>query len=283
VSWATARGLTAYFWRFGTPGNPDLWFIKTKNTGSGHVEVHTATASSGYQSASIHAASWFSTADANNGWFQMVGTDLYFIKTKNTGSGHVEVHTATAASGYKSGGHYVTWFSIADANNGWFQMVGTDLYFIKTRNTGSGHVEVHTATAASGYKLASVHAATWFGTGDQSNGWFEMVGNDLWFIKTRNTGSNGHVEVHNATASSGYKAATIHSATWFGTGDQSNGWFEMVGNDLWFIKTRNTGSNGHVEVHSATASSGYQAASVHSATWFSTGDQNNGWFKMDGS
>lgn len=40
VAWAASRGVTAYFWRFGTLGNPDLWFIKTKNTGSGHVEVH---------------------------------------------------------------------------------------------------------------------------------------------------------------------------------------------------------------------------------------------------
>ena len=53
-------------------------------------------------------------------------------------------------------------------------MVGSDLYFIKTRNTGTGRVEVHAATAASGYKSASVHAATWFGTGDQNNGWFQI-------------------------------------------------------------------------------------------------------------
>ena len=55
-------------------------------------------------------------------------------------------------------------------------MVGRDLVFIKTRNTGSGKVEVHTATAASGYKAADMHAASWFGTGDQNNGWFQMVG-----------------------------------------------------------------------------------------------------------
>ena len=44
--------------------------------------------------------------------------DLYFIKTKNTGSGHVEVHSATAGSGYQSGQHSVSWFSPSDANNG---------------------------------------------------------------------------------------------------------------------------------------------------------------------
>ena len=64
----------------------------------------------------------------------MVGTTLYFIKTKNTGSGKVEIHSATAASGYQSGIHTTTWLSPSDANNGWFQMVGTTLYFIKTKN-----------------------------------------------------------------------------------------------------------------------------------------------------
>ena len=81
--------------------------------------------------------------------------------------------TATAASGYRSGAHYVTWFSPADANNGWFQMAGGDLYFIKTKNTGSRHVEVHSATAASGY-TNGVHYATAFSTADADNGWFQM-------------------------------------------------------------------------------------------------------------
>ncbi len=254
----------------------DLFFIKTKNTGSGHVEIHTASAASGYGASDLHAATWFSTADQGNGWFQMVGRDLYFIKTRNTGSGRIEIHTATAASGYSSGGHWATWLSTGDQSNGYFQMVGKDLYFIKTRNTGSGHVEVHTATAASGYSGSDLHAATWFGTGDQNNGWFQMVGRDLYFIKTHNTGS-GHVEIHDATASSGFQAASLHAATWLSTGDANNGWFQMDNHsrELYFIKIRNTGS-GHVEIHDATFESGYSAASVHAASWFSTGDQNNG-------
>lgn len=39
-------------------------------------------------------------------------------------------------------------------------MVGADLYFVK--NTGSGHVEIHSATAASGYQAAGQHSVTWF-------------------------------------------------------------------------------------------------------------------------
>ncbi len=89
-------------------------------------------------------------------------SDLYFVKTRNTGSGAVEVHSATADSDYKSAGlHSVSWMSPEDADNGCFQMVGSDLFFVKTRNTGSGAVEVHSATADSDYKSAGLHSVSW--------------------------------------------------------------------------------------------------------------------------
>ena len=256
----------------------DLVFVKTRNTTAKQVEVHRVSASSGYMQDTAHTATWFGTNDQSNGYFQVVGDDLYFIKTRNTGSGRVEVHSATAASGYKSGEHHVTWFSTADQNNGWFQMVGNDLWFIKTKNTGSKRVEVHNATASSGYRDATVHAASWIGGADEGNGFYQMVGNDLWFIKTKNTGSK-QVEVHNATASSGYRDATVHAVSWIGSGDANNGWFQMVGNDLVFVKTTNSGS-GKVEVHDATAGSGYRSASVHATSWFSSNDRSNGWFQI---
>ena len=159
----------------GTGGSRDLWFVKTKNVGSGHVEVHSAIAASGYQAAGQHSVTWFSPGDADNGWFQMVGDDLYFIKTRNTGSGHVEVHSATAASNYQGGQHFVTWFSPSDASNGWFEMVGSDLFFVKTKNVGSGLVEVHSATAASNYQSGQ-HSVTWLSPGDADNGWFQVAG-----------------------------------------------------------------------------------------------------------
>jgi len=97
----------------------DLYFVKTRNTGSGAVEVHSATADSDYKSAGLHSVSWMSPEDADNGWFQMVGSDLFFVKTRNTGSGAVEVHSATADSDYKSAGlHSVSWLSPEDADNG---------------------------------------------------------------------------------------------------------------------------------------------------------------------
>jgi hypothetical protein len=53
-------------------------------------------------------------------------------------------------------------------------MIGPDLYFIKTNHTSSGQVEVHSATASSGYKGAGVHQPTWMSSADRNNGWFQM-------------------------------------------------------------------------------------------------------------
>jgi surface antigen len=72
VKYSPAGGLyPTRFIHFG--GARDLVFIKTKNTGSRRVEVHTANASSGYRGSDLHAASWFGTGDQGNGWFQILG------------------------------------------------------------------------------------------------------------------------------------------------------------------------------------------------------------------
>jgi len=271
-------------------GSSDLYFIKTKSTGTGRVEVHVATAGSGYQASGGNWASWFSSAEQDNGWFQMADMDgdtkpdLVYIKTKYTGSGKVEVHVATASSGYQaSGGNWASWFSSAEQDNGWFQMADMDgdtkpdLVYIKTKYTGSGKVEVHVATASSGYQASGGNWASWFSSAEQDNGWFQIVGRDLYFIKTRNTGS-GQAEVHVATVASGFQSSGGNWPSWFSSADRSNGWFQMVGRDLYFMKTRYTGT-GRVEVHIATAGSGYQSSGGNWGSWFSTDEQSNGWFQ----
>jgi hypothetical protein len=252
----------------------DLFFVKTIQT-SGHVEVHSATVASGYQ-VGQHVVTSLSPGDAGNGWFQMDDSDLFLIKTLHTSSGRVELHSSTAASGYQDGQHIATRLSSGDAGNGFFQMVGPDLFFIKVRNTGSGQVEIHSATAASGYQIGQ-DLVTWMSSLDNANGWFQMVGTNLFFIKSLHT-SSGRVELHSATAGSGYRDGQ-HNVTWLSTGDAGNGWFQMVAGDMFFTKTLNTGS-GRVEVHSATAGSGYRDGQ-HNLTWLSTGDAGNGWFQID--
>ena len=151
---------------------PDLWFIKTTNAASGLVEVHQRTAASGYQTG-IDLPTSLSPADAGIGRLQMAGSDLWFIKTVNAASGFVEVHQRTAASGYQTGIELPTSLSPSDANNGWFQMVGSDLWFIKTVNAASGFVEVHQRTAASGYQTG-LDAPTSLLPSDADNGPFQV-------------------------------------------------------------------------------------------------------------
>lgn len=84
-----------------------LWLIQTRSTGSGHVELHTATRESGYRVADLHTSTYFSYADAADGYFQVIGRDLWFLKVCGTGSGHWELHSATAASHWTRGTHVV--------------------------------------------------------------------------------------------------------------------------------------------------------------------------------
>jgi hypothetical protein len=76
----------------------DLVYIKDANTGTGKVEVHVASQSSGYQTRVLEVGSVFNQ-EANGVWslvdFNGDGVlDLGYVKDQNTGSGTVEVHVA---------------------------------------------------------------------------------------------------------------------------------------------------------------------------------------------
>lgn len=68
------------------------YFIKTGNTDS--IEVQRLSGGSTYSQFDIQAASGFSAKEVDNGVLTIVNGDLYFIKTRNTDSGKVEVHMA---------------------------------------------------------------------------------------------------------------------------------------------------------------------------------------------
>jgi hypothetical protein len=255
----------------------DLFFIKTKSTASGNIEIHNADAVDSFRYGWLHAVTYLSSANQDSGWFQMVGLDLYFIKTSNTNSGLVEIHTATFASNYQSGQHWTSRFSIADQHNGWFQMMGDTLFFIKTRHTDSGAVEVHAATRASSYQSGQDNH-TWLSVADADNGWYQIVGSNLYFIKTRQVDS-GRVEVHAALAVASYQSGPS-VVTSFSPADQDNGWYQLEGEDLYFIKTRNTDS-GVTEIHSKVGVSTYQSG-LSVTTYLNPADQHNGWFQVGG-
>jgi hypothetical protein len=82
-------------------GAGTLASVKTSNTPSGHVEVHLASGTSGYQTRILETATTFAN-ESDGVWQLLPNQDLGFVKTSNTSNGHVEVHIASRASNYQS-------------------------------------------------------------------------------------------------------------------------------------------------------------------------------------
>ncbi|KAF8923899.1 hypothetical protein BGZ58_002403 [Dissophora ornata] len=239
---------------FNGDGPQDLVYIKTRNTGTGRIEVHGSRNESRFQEHSLNTGTCFAIED-NGAWLMQDWNgdgkaDLVYINTRNTGTGTVEVHVADAASGYQRFAFQTgTCFDCED-NGIWTMSRKGDLVFIKTRNCDSKMIEYHVASKASNYQ----QFATGFGVEDygtwclapKCDGDFA----DLYYIKARNTA--GMVEVHAVSASSGWKSRLISVATFFDPG--GNGQWLMADFahqrqlDLVYIKTRYTGT-GKIEVH----------------------------------
>ncbi|KAE8147857.1 hypothetical protein BDV25DRAFT_26282 [Aspergillus avenaceus] len=140
---------------FDRDGKLDLIYIKTRNTGTGRVEVHVASGASNYQTRIQEVGTIFYPED--NGVWQMVDydrdgrLDLAYIKTRSTGTGRVEVHVASGSSTYQTRVQEVGTTFYPEDNGFWelsdFNHDGVlDLVYIKTKNTGTGRVEVHVAS-----------------------------------------------------------------------------------------------------------------------------------------
>jgi hypothetical protein len=245
---------------------PDLAYIKTQFTGTGSVEVHIASSSSNFQARIFEAGTTF--GEENDGTWTLVPSknsalpDLAFIKTSNTPSGNVEVHIASGASNYKTR-TLETATAFGNENNGVWQLYDydgdgvLDLVYIKTKNTGTGRVEVHVASGASNYSQFTLHTGTTFLP--ENNGFWYLAPYsssgtaDLVYIKDASTGT-GQVEVHVASQSSGYQTRIFEGGSAFA--EEANGVWSLVdfnlsgALDLAFIKDRNSGT-GTVEVHVA--------------------------------
>ncbi|KAI1310681.1 hypothetical protein F5Y03DRAFT_403059 [Xylaria venustula] len=178
----------------------DLVYIKTRETTNGKVEVHIADAKSQYQRMNHYVSSL--EIEDNGAWTMARNGDLVYIKTKNTSSGTVECHIASRKSKYQQTQSITTSFGIED-NGTWClapKSTGElpDLYYIKTRNTASKLVEVHTASASSEWGGRLV-AATSFKP--EENGQWLMVDfshqdqPDLAYIKYKST-PRSKTEVH---------------------------------------------------------------------------------------
>jgi hypothetical protein len=128
--------------------NRDLALIKTSGTPHQLVEVHIASAESNYQKRIVEEETPYGVSDRNNGvWQFTTNRDMVFIKTQNTPHGHVEIHIAPQDSRYKARGAEFETVFLSENTGVWEYFSNTEVALIKTENTPSGHVEVHTGNS----------------------------------------------------------------------------------------------------------------------------------------
>ena len=140
-----------------------------------------------------------------------------------TGSGAVEVHVLSAATGYSSFlTHAATpissvgasnWTFVAGDDSGNGDLVGID----HSGRTGSGRTEVHVLSQASGYRGWVSHVATASGLTGAGATW--SLGDpdgdgrtDVVLMVTQGTAS-GSTEVHALGGSTGFSAWTLYAAS----------------------------------------------------------------------
>ncbi|MDQ6748156.1 MAG: hypothetical protein M3010_08660 [Candidatus Dormibacteraeota bacterium] len=276
----------------GAPSAGDLFGSEMNGTGSNQAEVHALGQASGYLSFVTHAASAFPVTTGDDWRFQ-VGSlggdgqpDLFGIHLRGTGSGMVEVHVLSAASGYTGWiMHAATALNALPAGSAVQFTLGSldgdrrsNLFAILPSGTQSGTVEVHALSERSSYGSWALHSTSAFATVDPSQ-WQFRIGDasgrgDLVGIAHGSSGS-GRTEVHALARSTGYQVFSIHAATPLElTAD--NQWTFALGDrdhdgvpDLFAIKMNGTGSN-RTEVHVVGGAGGYSGWIQHAATALQT-------------
>lgn len=210
--------------------------------------------------------------------------DAYFVASAGaTGSGMVEVHSVSRASGFGAWSrHYATALPLVQDPENWifrlapFQRDGrADLWAIHLANTGSGHVEVHILSEASGYQTWAAHIATPLSSLDPAQWQFDLGSiagdgsSNLYAILTSSAGGSGRVEVHALTESSGFQTWAIHAATAFTPWPDPAQVTYLIGDgggrgDLTAIVRYGTASGG-AEAHAVSMDSGYAGWTMHAA------------------
>ena len=255
---------------FPTAPSDSLWLIQTTNTAN--IKLHRASAAESYATEDMIATTPLSPADAPNGTFVFESGDLYFIKTASTGTKTIEVHRLTNASEYENFDmEQGTIYPLSEADNGPFTIDNGDLYHIKTRNTNSGFVELHSVNHEVTYLMSNkmfpqgnffsynLQTATPFTFDDAANGCFVVRGGDLYYIRTHNTAS-GKIELSVSDGEQNYTnrrtyITCLGSIPW----GQEIGSYSIDNNgNLYFVWTTNTGC-GKVQIFVVLAETGYQS------------------------
>jgi surface antigen len=263
----------------------NLYAIQAAGGSSGTVQVTESSASTGYAATTGPITTQLAATNTGD-WTYLVAPyrgdnapDLYAIRLRGGASNTMEVHVLSAASLYRTFlAHIATAQPALPANTDpQIQLASyagdnqEDLFVVEDGHTGSGRVEVHVLSAASGFSTFLTHRATALSTG--GSGWHFLVGDgigqgDLVAIHDSGATGSGLTEVHILTEQTGYSAYSLHAAiplplntgfTWrlgqptgFGTPDL----YVLVPD----------GNSGKTELHTLTAASRYQTFSSHVAT-----------------
>jgi hypothetical protein len=181
----------------------DLYFIKTSNSGSGKIELHQTLGASFFWYFLVQTPTAFCLYDAKTGFYEVDDGSLYFIKTKNTGTGFVEVHRVDKTDWTQFAAHNVTDVPESQAGRGTWRIHGGNLWWIQPKTSEHGYVKVSRWSGTKQYKKQDTTWNTAFT--DYENGtWRIGPSNDLHYIKHRET-ANQQVEVYVATWESGFQ------------------------------------------------------------------------------
>jgi surface antigen len=240
-NWATAAGYGNGSNRYvmgdvNGDGRADLALIATGDpnpTGSGRLDVHVLNGATGYSS---WLGNWATAAGYGNGSNRYVmgdvngdgRADLALIGTGPTGSGRTEVHVLDGATGFSTWlAHWATPAGYGNASTRY--VMGdvngdgrADLTLIGTGPTGSGRLEAHVLSGATGY-------STWLGNWATAAGYLSasdqvVMGDvngddraDLVIVGVGPTGS-GRTEAHVLDGVTGFSTWLAHWATAAGYG-----------------------------------------------------------------
>lgn len=294
TAFRTALGLKSEWWTLpvGSPPNPqlagvDLFAIRATGSGSGQLDLHTLSAASGYQTYTRHMITGMPQRPTSD-WTYLIAPyqgdgqpDLYAICLRGCGSGRVEVHVLSAASNYSVFvAHIATGLGTVPASQHPEIRLASyggdgreDLFLVLDHGTGSGRVEVHVLSAASGYATFLAHLATALVEPTAGQGWDYLIGDavgngDLVAIHDSGTTGSGATEVHTLTEQSGYQTFSAHDATVLALGTTTTyalGASPGAGvPDLYVVLPQ--GASGRAEVHVLTGSSAYRTYVAHIAT-----------------
>jgi hypothetical protein len=253
------------------PGFNSLYRCSNLSGRNPNVVLQVSDVQRSYTVANDPVTTSITQADASNGVLVTEYKDLYLIQKKNTVSNMIEVQCAPSPD-FNMTTTWVSEFSASESSNGVWTLDNGDLYFIKTDNTSLGNVEVWWATRGNKFTKPKCYPSG-MAKGNVGFGTFAISGGNLCQIFDADNDS-GFVEISSAKGYASYSAESIqHHETAFMINDVKgkSSWTMGQNGDFYLIKASGTAS-GLVELHVATAESGYQSLSH-----FSTG------FKADGT